>query len=191
MEDAMPDALTLLETRRSVSARNMVGPGPDDEALKRMIAVAIRVPDHGKLAPWRFVVYAGAARAAVCGKLADLQASRGVEPEKVEATRTAFARAPVVVGVISTAQTHPKIPLWEQELSAGAATMNLCHAAHAMGFVANWLTDWFAFDDAAKAILGVTAAEKVAGFVYIGSMGEPPQERPRPAVDDITRWWTG
>lgn len=186
----MPDALTLLETRRSVSARNMVGPGPDEAALKRMIAIAIRVPDHGKLAPWRFVVYAGDARATVCHRLADLLATRGAEADKVEATRTAFTRAPVVVGVVSTASSHPKIPVWEQELSAGAATMNLCHAAHAMGFVANWLTDWFAFDDAAKAILGVAPDEKVAGFVHIGSMAEPPQERPRPEVEAITRWWT-
>lgn len=186
----MPDALSLLETRRSVSARNMVEPGPDDAALQRMLAIASRVPDHGKLTPWRFIVYSGAMRATACEMLASLHAKRGADPEKVEATRISLTRGPVVVAVVSTAAEHPKIPVWEQELSAGAATMNLCIAAHAMGFAANWLTDWFAYDDEAKALLGIKAGEKVAGFVYIGSKAEAPQERPRPALETIVTHWS-
>lgn len=185
----MADALTLLSTRRSVSARNMTGPGPSADELDRMLAVASRVPDHGKLSPWRFVVYEGDARARAGKGLAHVLIARGAEQERVDFAETALLRAPVVVAVVSTAKDHPKIPLWEQHMSAGAACMNLLNAAHAMGYVANWLTDWFAFDAEGKALLGIRAEEQVAGYVYIGTAAEPPQERPRPALADIvTRW---
>jgi nitroreductase len=187
----MPDALTLLETRRSVSARNMTEPGPSAAELDRMLAIAARVPDHGKLAPWRFVVFEGAARARAGEGLAAIMTRRGDPAEKVEQTRTALLRAPVVVAVVSTAAEHPKIPVWEQQMSAAAATMNLLHAAHASGYVANWLTDWFAFDGEAKALLGVKETEQVVGFVYIGSAKEPPAERPRPELSRIVTRWAG
>jgi nitroreductase len=187
----MPDALTLLETRRSVSARNMTEPGPSAAELDRMLAIAARVPDHGKLAPWRFVVFEGAARAEAGEGLAAIMTRRGEAGEKVEQTRTALLRAPVVVAVVSTAAEHPKIPVWEQQMSAAAAAMNLLNAAHASGYVANWLTDWFAFDAEAKRFLGVAESEQVVGFVYVGSAKEPPAERPRPELARIVTRWPG
>jgi nitroreductase len=183
------EALDLLLRRRSVSARNMTNPGPTAEQVETLLTAATRVPDHGKLAPWRFVLFEGEARAEAGERLAAILAARGGPPERIEQTRVALARAPLVVAVISRAAEHPKIPVWEQQMSAGAVCMNLCLAAHALGFAANWLSDWFAFDEEAKAALGVAPHEAVAGFVYVGTPTETPPDRPRPALADVvTRW---
>jgi nitroreductase len=187
----MIDPLTFLATRRSVSARNMTFPGPSPEEIDKMIMVAARVPDHGKLTPWRFVVFQGAAREAASTGLAEMLAKRGTEQDRIDFARTAFTRAPVVIAVLSKAAEHPKIPIWEQQMSAGAACMNLCHAAHALGYAANWLTDWWAFDAEAKAFLGIAAGEAVVGFVHIGTPREPPQDRPRPSLANILTYWRG
>jgi nitroreductase len=183
----LSETLHSLQTRRSVAIPALRAPGPDAEQLAAILTVASRVPDHGKLAPWRFVLYRGDVAAAIGEALAELAESReGPLSElrrDVEAKR--FSRSPLVVGVVSTAAPHVKISEWEQVLSAGAAAMNLIHAAHALGFGANWVTEWVAYDAQAKAILGIGADEKTVGFIHIGTPGEAPQDRPRPLLADI------
>ncbi|GGD90412.1 nitroreductase [Aureimonas endophytica] len=177
-----------LATRRSVAIPALEGPAPDDETLRQMLTTAARVPDHGKLAPWRFILYRGETAARLGTALRELAERRegplGEVRRDLEEKR--FSRSPLVVGVVSRAGPHVKIPEWEQVLSAGAATMNLVHAAHAHGFAANWVTEWVAYDEEAKAILGIAPEEKVAGFVHIGRyLGEPPADRVRPELSDI------
>lgn len=169
----------LLATRRSGKPRDMVAPGPSPDQLRAILAAAMRVPDHGKLAPWRFVVIDD--REAFARLLQDaFRAARGT-PERadVEAIEQFARQAPTLVTVFS-APVEGKIPRWEQELSAGAACMNLVTAATAYGFVAGWLTGWAAFDPGVRAGLGAGPDERVAGFVFIGSPGRPLDERPRP-----------
>jgi nitroreductase len=183
--------LSLLRTRRSGRAREMVAPGPDDAQLAEMLALAARVPDHGKLAPWRFVVVPQDARA----RLADLieAAYRAEKPTaarlEIEAMRGFATQSPALVVLMSKPVTS-HIPLWEQELSVGAVAMNFVHAAHAMGFVANWLTGWAAFSPAVTAALG-EPGERVAGFFFIGTQGKPLEERPRPDMAQVVRVWQG
>ena len=166
-------------------------PAPGGETLREMLTIAARVPDHGKLAPWRFIVFEGAARAAAGDVLARLLTERdGVtDPDRLQFERERFTRAPLVIALVSRAAPHPKIPEWEQILSAGAAGLNLLHAAAAYGFAAQWITEWVAYDADAKALLGLEAYEKVAGFVHIGTAGETPTDRARPDIDAlITRY---
>ncbi len=183
----MIDAQTLLATRRSVSIPSLQAPGPSEDVLQAILTAASRVPDHGKLAPWRFILFREPAASAIGRALADLAARR--EGELSEARRAyeenRFTRAPLVVGVVSTAKPHFKIPEWEQVLSAGAACMNLIHAAHARGFAANWITEWVAYDDEAKALMGIAAEEKVVGFIYIGTPADVPSDRPRPELSAV------
>lgn len=188
----MPDALELLETRRSVSFVQLVEPGPSDAEIRRAIAVAARVPDHAKLTPWRFVLYRGAARHDLDARLAARLAVRlpDLPAPKAAIEKTRFSRVPLTVGVIAKTVEHFKVPEWEQILSAGAATMNLMLAFHAMGYSAQWLTGWCAYDPEALAILGVGAGERVAGFVAVGTPAEPPIERPRPPLSDILSEWS-
>lgn len=187
----MTDALSLLSTRRSIPAINLSEPGPDAEQIRTLLTIGARVPDHGKLAPWRFILFQGAAREAAGVALLELKLAE--EPDLVEARReqelTRLSRAPLVIGVVSTAAMHPKIPVWEQELSAGAVCMNLLTAANAMGFAAQWLTEWYAFDEKVAGIFGLTEGERFAGFVHIGTPKEPPFERPRPDIDALTTVW--
>ncbi|MCQ8782692.1 nitroreductase family protein [Mangrovibrevibacter kandeliae] len=185
----MTDALTALATRRSIPIPALAAPAPEGAVLDRILTIAARVPDHGKLAPWRFILYRGAVREAVGEALLRLVEARDAEitDSRRAAERGRFARAPLVVGVVSTARPHVKIPEWEQVLSAGAAAMNLIHAAHAAGFAANWVTEWVAYDEEAKAVLGIAPDEKVVGFVHIGTPCEPPSERPRPELSAIVR----
>ena len=189
----MPDALELLKTRRSVKPIEMTGPGPSPAEIETLLTIASRVPDHGKLAPWRFIVFAGDARRAAGEGIASVfQGTRpDATPEQVEFERKRLARAPLVIAVVSRAAPHAKIPEWEQQMSAGAACMNLLTAAHAMGYAASWLTEWFAFDRAALDALGVGANERMAGFVYVGKAIKPPEERERPNLDDIVTYYTG
>ena len=187
----MKDTLELLGRRRSVVANAMVPPGPNAEQLEELLAVATRVPDHGKLAPWRFVIFEGEARArfgqVLAGRYAELNPDAELRHVEVEAGR--FLRAPVVICVISRAAPHPKIPEWEQVLSAGAVCQNLLVAATAMGFASQWITEWYAFDEKTCAAIGLEAHERVAGFVYIASASEPPGERARPALSDVVSRW--
>lgn len=183
----MTDTTRYLQTRRSIPIPALRAPAPNDAEIATILTIASRVPDHGKLAPWRFVIYRGDVAAQIGTALADLVERRegplGEARRDMEEKR--FARAPLVIGVVSTARPHVKIPEWEQVLSAGAAAMNLVHAAHSLGFGANWVTEWVAYDDEAKAILGIAPEEKPVGFIHLGTPAEPPVDRPRPDLAAI------
>lgn len=189
----MSDALDLLSKRRSVVAKAMVPPGPDADQLERLLEIAARVPDHGKLAPWRFVIFEGEARARFGEMLAKrfAELNPGADAQALDAEAGRLLRAPVVVCVVSAARPHPKIPEWEQVLSAGAVCQNLLVAATAMGFASQWITEWYAYDEEIRSAIGLAADEKVAGFVYLASAEEPPGERARPALGDIVAPWRG
>ena len=181
--------LRLMETRRSASAKAMTGPGPDADELDRLLAIAARVPDHGKLVPWRFIVFEDAARERA-GEILEAR-YRELHPTHGEETlaqqRQMFTRAPCVVAVVSSATTdHPKIPEWEQVLSAGAACQNLVIAATAMGYGAQWITGWFAYDAQVLQAFGLGDGERIAGYVYIGTAAEAQTDRPRPVPASIT-----
>ncbi|TZG36855.1 nitroreductase [Agrobacterium sp. B1(2019)] len=182
--------LDYLKVRRSTPALQLAEPGPSKTEIEEILRLAVRVPDHGKLAPWRFVVYRGEERVRM-GETAlriALEKNPELDLQQQEAERTRFTRAPVVVAVISTAKPHFKIPEWEQVMSAGAVCLNLIFAANASGFAANWLTEWLAFDSAFLTEIEVGAEEKVAGFIHIGSTTFPPVERPRPELADVVTW---
>lgn len=182
-----------LLSRRSVTAPIMSDPGPDAGQLNELLTMASRVPDHGRLAPWRFVIYEGDARARAGEKLAEIAARRFPDytEEQLETERKRFMVAPLTVGVLSTPKVHPKIPEFEQLLAAGNACLNLCHAANALGFGANWVTRWYAFDDEAAAMLGAEEGERFVGFVFVGTPTGRLEERPRPDVAEITTVWEG
>ncbi|MEZ0497024.1 nitroreductase [Sphingomonas sp. IW22] len=183
---------TYLATRRSGKPRDMVAPGPHRATLARMVEIAARTPDHGKLAPWRFIVIGAEQRAAFSDMLG--AAYRIDRPEagrlEIEAVQQFAHQAPTLVAVLSSPR-ESHIPLWEQELSAGAAVMNLLHAANAHGFVGGWLTGWAAFSPAVLAGLGGRAGERIAGFVFIGTPSRALDERPRPSLDAILSDWAG
>ncbi|MGG7518431.1 nitroreductase family protein [Allorhizobium undicola] len=189
----MYENITLMDylaTRRSVPAFQMCEPGPDKDVLDAILSLAVRVPDHGKLAPWRFIVYRGDVRAEISQALLTLALEKNpsLSEDMIQVERTRLTRAPVVVAVISRAGPHVKIPEWEQVMSAGAACLNLLMAANAHGYVANWLTEWFAFDERAFPVLGVEPGEKVAGFIHMGSTTFPITERPRPDLKEVVRY---
>lgn len=183
-------AISLLETRRSGRPREMVAPGPGRDELRRILAVASRVPDHGKLAPWRFVVVGKDQREALAMLFRQAleeedPAAGGAHREKADE----FARqGEVLVVVVSAPVRDHKIPLWEQELSAGAAAMNLLTAAHALGYVAGWLTGWQAYSPLVNAAF-CEPGQRIAGFLFIGSPGRELEERPRPALDQVVTGW--
>lgn len=184
--------LNLLLERRSVVANKLGSPGPDARQLRKILTAAARVPDHKKLVPWRFILFEGEARAAFGQVLAD--ACKSNEPDasgaRLETEAARFLRAPVVVAVISSPVDNPAVPEWEQILSAGAACQNMLTAANAAGFSGQWITEWYAFDEQVCAALGLDKGERVAGFVYIGTAQEKPEERDRPDIDEITTRWT-
>jgi len=182
----MPDALNLLQTRRSVKPVELAGPGLTAAEIDTLLTIASRVPDHGKLVPWRFIVFDGEARLAAGEAIAKAFRARypDAAPEQIEFERKRLARAPLVIAVVSRAAPHVKIPEWEQVLSAGAAAMSLVFAAHALGFAANWITEWYAYDRAALDALGLAPHEKIAGFIHIGRAA-PAEDRPRPPLGDI------
>lgn len=186
----LTSATTLLATRRSGKARDMVAPGPSADELGAILAAAMRVPDHGKLAPWRLVVIDPGARAAFAERLEAIYVGEKPEAGRLEreAVRGFGLAAPCLVVVLSRPDGASHIPLWEQELSAGAVCGLLCVAAHAHGFVANWLTGWAAYSPGVAALLG-DAGERVAGFVFIGTPAKALEERPRPDYGTIVRHW--
>jgi nitroreductase len=192
-EVAMPDALQLLKTRRSVKPMELIGPGPSRPEIATLLSIASRVPDHGKLTPWRFIVFEGAARDAAGDAIAAAFAANRADatPEQIEFERKRLSRAPLVVAVVSRAGPHVKIPEWEQQLSAGASAMSLVFAAHAMGYAASWITEWYAYDRGVLDKLGVEPNERVAGFVHIGRAAKPPEERDRPPLDAIVTRYSG
>ena len=166
-------------------------PGPDPAQIAEILEIAVRVPDHGKLAPWRFVLFEGGQRAEI-GK-AFAERWKALHPDHGEESlafqRGLFQRAPVVIAVVSTAAPHTKIPEWEQLLSSAAVCYNMVLAATALGFDAQWQTDWVAYDAQAREAMGLKAPERIAGFVYIGTTTMPLEERPRPdPLALLTRW---
>lgn len=173
-----------LATRRSAPAQTLVGPGPDAVQLQEILTLGARTPDHGKLFPWRFVVLGPQSRARIADDLRALAIQKGL-PDKARAVLAKLVNPPLSILVVSTAAPASK-PVWEQELSAGAVCMNIEHAAGALGFASSWITDWYSYDPEATALFGLTGAEKVAGFIHIGSLSEPPLERERPDVAAIT-----
>lgn len=180
---ASPETLKLLARRRSSSAALLQAPGPSGAELDDLIRLAARVPDHGKLAPWRFVILEGAAKTGLVEGLQALAAGQP-NPEKAVAALAKLANPPTTVLVVAKAPS-PKMPAWEQELSAGAVCTVLLIAAEAMGYGANWITDWYSFDAQAQALLGLGEGEQVAGFIHIGTAPEAPLERERPDLAAI------
>ena len=183
----MPDAIELLKIRRSVKPREMTGPGPSPAELETILSIGARVPDHGKLTPWRFIVFEGEGRMRAGEVIAKVFAQNNPQAAaaEIEIEKRRLAEAPLVIGVVSSTKPHPKIPPWEQELSAGASAMNIVTAATALGYGACWLTGWFAFDRDVLEGLGLKTDEKFAGFVHIGTPSKPSEDRPRPALADI------
>ncbi len=188
MNDSLKD---YLASRRTVPSAQLGEPGPDDSTIEDLLTIAARVPDHGKLAPWRFIVYDKGVRQAATEWLVERAAKISEHGEAGSEVKKAalFAQAPLVIGVISAVQQHPKIPAWEQQLSAAAVCLNLVHAAHAHGFSAQWLTDWFSYDEEASAYLGAMEGERFAGFIHIGTPQVDPVERDRPDVAALTTRW--
>jgi nitroreductase len=187
----VPAAIDLLLSRRSGSAKTMTGPGPDDAQLRTILKAASRAPDHGKLFPWRFIVFAGDARKRMGEILADSlsQTEASIGEERLQTERTRFLRAPVIVAVVSRVREAIPIPEWEQILSAGAVCQNMLLASQAEGFVANWITEWPAYSSLVKERIGLKPGERIAGFVYIGTPSVPLEERVRPILDDIVTYF--
>ncbi|MFN4230964.1 nitroreductase [Parvibaculum sp.] len=185
------ETIDLLLTRRSAKALTMVEPGPSDSEIKMILRAGARVPDHGKLAPWRFILFKDDARAKFGDLLAKIYAeveTRATE-EQIAFERGRLSRAPLVVAVVSRVTPGIKIPEWEQILSAGAVCQNMLIAATALGYGAQWLTEWYAFDASVNEALGLGENERVAGYLYFGSESVPKDERPRPELSDITSEW--
>jgi nitroreductase len=180
-----PTMLDLLLSRRSCAAREMTGPGPSKSQLADILRAGARVPDHGKLFPWRFIVFETEARQRFADILADALSQDGATPGQCEEWRMRVTAAPVMVAVISSARELIKIPVWEQELSAGAVCQTMLIAAHALGFVGNWLTEWYAYHPLVKQKIGLTPGERIAGFIYIGTAKQELTERLRPEMSQI------
>lgn len=182
--------LSLLRTRRSGKPRDLIAPGPDAGQLREILEIALRTPDHGKLAPWRFVIVPDDKRESLAALLED--AYRREKPDagrlELEAMRQFAHQAPTLVVALSSPVTGSKIPVWEQQLSSGAAIMNLLHASHALGFAAGWLTGWPAYNEDVREAFA-HGEERLAGFIFIGTPGRPQEERPRPEYDKIVSIW--
>jgi len=180
-----------LLTRRSVSANSLGEPGPSQDEIEQILTAAARVPDHKKLVPWRFLLFQGEARGAFGEILAEICKREEKDPSqfRLETEAKRFMRAPLVIAVISSVVNNPAAPEWEQVLSAGAACQNLLIAATALGYGAQWITEWYGYSQGVRAALKLADNERVAGFVYIGTAKEKPEERERPSLADIAQAW--
>ncbi len=174
-----PELERRLATRRSAPAQALAAPGPSPEEIQRLLSLGARTPDHGKLFPWRFVIMGRESRAALAEALAPL-AARQADPGKALKVLSKLTAPPLTILVVSAPVEGHKVPVWEQQLSAGAVCMNLEHAANALGYAASWITDWYSYDPQALELFGVGAGERVAGFIHVGTLVEGPLERPRP-----------
>ena len=183
----MPDALELLKIRRSVKPRDMSGPGPSPAQLDTILTIGARVPDHGKLAPWRFIVFEGDARVRAGEVIAGVFAKKNPQATaaEIDVETRRLTDAPLVIGLVSFTKPHPKVPAYEQELSAGASAMNIVTAATALGYGACWLTGWFSYDRGVLDGLGLKPEEKLAGLIHIGTVSKPSEDRPRPVLSEI------
>lgn len=179
--------------RNSPPIHELKDPGPNDAEIAEILTVASHVPDHGRLAPWRFILYRGAAREAVGEALLALaETLEGPLHEgRREKERTRFSRAPLVIGVVTSPKPHASIPQWEMVLSGGAAAMSLILAAHALGYGANWVSNWYSDSDEGRRLLGLAPHERVVGFIHIGRHEGPVVERPRPAVETLYADYSG
>ena len=182
-----PEVLKFLATRRSTSALTLTAPAPSAGEIETLLRLATRVPDHGKLTPWRFVVLEGEAKAAFAARLEALAVARG---DHTAAAKLGKLKVPPLAIAIISAPKPAAIPEWEQRLSAGAVGATLLYATLAMGYGANWITDWYAYDPGATAILGLADHEKVAAFMVIGTPREPPLERERPDPAALVSRWS-
>jgi nitroreductase len=187
-----PDMLEFLRTRRSLKPDRLAAPGPTPAQLDQILTIAARVPDHKKLAPWRFVVFEGEARSAFGEVFVEASLAEEKDPpsqSRLDFERNRLMRAPLVIAVISHVTDHPQAPEWEQVLSAGAACYNMCLAANALGFGTCWLTEKVSYSPRVQAAFHLAANERLAGFVYIGTATEVPADRDRPDLGKIvTRW---
>ncbi|MDO9489481.1 MAG: nitroreductase [Sphingomonadaceae bacterium] len=178
--------LALMTARRSPPALSLAAPGPDPAQLEILLNAALRVPDHGRMCPWRFIILEGDGKAALADRL-DTLAGEREDAMKARAGIKKLRTPPLAIAVVSCA-VEGRIPEWEQVLSAGALCQNVLLAATALGFGGNWVTGWYAYDDRARAMLGLGADERIAGFILIGTAPESAPERPRPAVETVTSW---
>src|SRR3954470_21019320 len=194
MLNDLSSTLSLLSTRRSGRPRDLTEPGPDAEQLRRILEIGMRTPDHGKLAPWRFIHVAKAWRDAFPALLERAyRTDKEDEPGRLEleAVHRFAHQAPELIILVSSPVEGTKIPVWEQELSCGAAGMNLLLATHAMGFAGGWVTGWAAYSQEVRHGLGLRAQERIAGFLFLGTPAVPLEERARPAFDYVVHEWDG
>ena len=187
----MSTIINTLLTRRSVLAKEMCEPGPSSEQIETILAAGHRVPDHGKIGPWRFIVFIGDARQKFSTELANIFKSENSDANEALMTfeSSRFMRAPLVIGVVASPDTEHKVPVWEQHLSTGAACQNILLAANGLGFSAQWLTEWYSYNNKVNELLQLNEQEQMAGFIYIGSASTPPKERNRPSLEERTAYW--
>lgn len=193
MDTHSPLLIETLLTRRSVKAKDLQEPGPSEGEIKTILQAAHRVPDHKKLGPWRFILFAGEERRRFGEHLADrLQKSaESTSPQMIEFERQRFLQAPLVIAVVSSTVENEKAPEWEQVLSAGAACQNILLAATALGYGAQWLSEWYCYDKGIHKIMEIAPQENIAGFIYIGSYDKKPKERDRPDLNTRITVWKG
>ncbi|MDN5927226.1 MAG: nitroreductase [Hyphomicrobiales bacterium] len=185
--------IDLLLTRNSTPIRELKEPAPSNAEIATLIRIASRVPDHGRMEPWRFILYRGDTRERVGRMLADLAEKREgpLSDVRREKELTRFSRAPLVIAVVSTPRRNSRIPDWEMQLSGGAAAMNLVIAANAMGYGTNWITNWYAYDEEGRHLLGLAPHERIIGFVHIGTFDGVVPERPRPDASGLYADYSG
>jgi len=181
----MTSLQNYLKSRRSSLSLSLESPGPSEDEIQMIVSMASRVPDHGKLAPWRFELWPADERAIMHKGLIALLDEGAEDAAKMRAGTDKLLHAPCVIAIISTAEEHPKIPIWEQHLSAGAACMKALMAANSLGYEAQWLTAWYVYEDRARDLLGLKSEERIAGIIHIGTSNTPKSERPRPELSDI------
>lgn len=191
--DLTSPIVDFLLHRRSAPIEELREPAPSDAEIETLIRVATRVPDHGRMEPWRFILYRGEARRRIGEMLAELAEKREgpLDAGRLEKERRRFARAPLVIGVVSVPRENPKIPQWEMFLSGGAAAMNLVIAANAMGYGTNWISNWYADDAEGRRLLGLAPQERVIGFVHVGTFEGTARERPRPDIGKLYGDYSG
>lgn len=187
-----PAIFEFLAARRSVKPDRLAAPGPNAEELQKILTTGARVPDHKKLSPWRFIVFEGDARKAageIFAQACEKEDRQAPSPIRLETERGRFLRSPVVVAVVSAVKPKPGAPEWEQVLSVGALCFNLCLVANALGFGTSWISEWIAYSPTVREGLGLAENEKIAGFIYIGTPMEKPEERERPNIDALVSRW--
>ena len=186
------ETLELLMLRRSLTVKDMVHPGPSEEQIKQILKIGSRVPDHKKQVPWRFLTFEKSIRGKFGKILRTIFAKNNPKTnEKIlDFEENRFLRAPLVIAVISTAdKDNPKVPEWEQILTAGAVCQNILIASNAMGYASQWLTEWYAYDKVVLKELNLNPNERIAGFIYIGTASKQPKERGRPDLANLVKKW--